>query len=83
MESRLTKLEVIIPTLVIKKDLVELELKLEKTIRAEVVAIHQEIGGMHKEMRSFQKNISALVMKSMIIMISISSAMIGIALATK
>jgi hypothetical protein len=49
MEARVARLEAIIPTLATKEDWVRLELKLEKTIRTEITAVHQEISGIYRE----------------------------------
>jgi hypothetical protein len=96
MEARVARLEAIIPTLATKEDLVKLELKLEKTIRAEITAVQQEIGGIHREignihkdmgnlrgemgnlrgeMGKIEKTVATLVIKAMIAMISISTAL--------
>ena len=103
MEARVARLEAIIPTLATKEDLVKLELKLEKTIRAEITAVQQEIGGIHREignihkdmgnlrgemgnlrgemgelrgeMGKVEKTVATLVIKAMIAMISISTAL--------
>jgi hypothetical protein len=103
MEARVARLEAIIPTLATKEDLVKLELKLEKTIRTEITAVHQEItgiyreiGNVHKDMGSLrgeigtlrgeigtlrgemgkiEKTVATLVMKAMIAMVTISTAL--------
>jgi predicted nucleic acid-binding Zn-ribbon protein len=56
MEARVARLEAIIPTLATKEDLVKLELKLEKTIRAEITAVQQEIGGVYREIGNLHKD---------------------------
>ena len=89
MEARVARLEAIIPTLATKEDLVKLELKLEKTIRAEITTVQQEIGGIHREignihkdmgnlrgeMGKIEKTVATLVMKAMIAMVTISTAL--------
>ncbi len=89
MEARVARLEAIIPTLATKEDLVKLELKLEKTIRTEITAVQQEIGGIHREignihkdmgnlrgeMGKIEKTVATLVIKAMIAMITISTAL--------
>jgi predicted RNase H-like nuclease (RuvC/YqgF family) len=89
MEARVARLEAIIPTLATKEDLVRVELKLEKTIRTEITAVHQEItgiyreiGNVHKDMGSLrgemgkiEKTVATLVMKAMIAMVTISTAL--------
>ena len=89
MEARVARLEAIIPTLATKEDLVRLELKIEKTIRAEITAVQQEIGGIHREignihkdmgnlrgeMGKIEKTVATLVIKAMIAMITISTAL--------
>ena len=89
MEARVARLEAIIPTLATKEDLVKLELKLEKTIRAEITTVHKEIGGIHREignlhkdmgnlrgeMGKIEKTVATLVMKAMIAMVTISTAL--------
>jgi peptidoglycan hydrolase CwlO-like protein len=96
MEARVARLEAIIPTLATKEDWVRLELKLEKTIRTEITAVHQEISGIyreignvHKDMGSLrgeigslrgeigkiEKTVATLVMKAMIAMVTISTAL--------
>ena len=103
MEARVARLEAIIPTLATKEDLVRLELKIEKTIRTEITAVHQEItgiyreiGNVHKDMGSLrgelgslrgelgtlrgemgkiEKTVATLVMKAMIAMVTISTAL--------
>jgi predicted RNase H-like nuclease (RuvC/YqgF family) len=89
MEARVARLEAIIPTLATKEDLVKLELKIEKTIRAEITAVQQEIGGIHREignihkdmgnlrgeMGKIEKTVATLVMKAMIAMVTISTAL--------
>jgi hypothetical protein len=89
MEARVARLEAIIPTLATKEDLVRVELKLEKTIRTEITAVHQEItgiyreiGNIHKDMGSLrgemgkiEKTVATLVMKAMIAMVTISTAL--------
>jgi predicted RNase H-like nuclease (RuvC/YqgF family) len=89
MEARVARLEAIIPTLATKEDLVKLELKIEKTIRTEITAVQQEIGGIHREignihkdmgnlrgeMGKIEKTVATLVIKAMIAMITISTAL--------
>ena len=89
MEARVARLEAIIPTLATKEDLVKLELKLEKTIRTEITAVHQEISGIYREignvhkdignlrgeMGKIEKTVATLVIKAMIAMITISTAL--------
>ena len=110
MEARVARLEAIIPTLATKEDLVKLELKLEKTIRAEITTVQKEIGGVYREignlhkdmgnlrggmgdlrgemgnlrgemgnlrgeMGKIEKNVATLVMKAMIAMVTISTAL--------
>lgn len=103
MEARVARLEAIIPTLATKEDLVKLELKLEKTIRAEITTVHKEIGGIHREignlhkdmgnlrgemgtlrgemgnlrgeMGKIEKTVATLVIKAMIAMVTISTAL--------
>ncbi|MEI6839189.1 MAG: hypothetical protein WCJ34_12950 [Alcaligenaceae bacterium] len=96
MEARVARLEAIIPTLATKEDLVKLELKLEKTIRTEITAVHQEISGIYREignvhkdmgslrgeigtlrgeMGKIEKTVATLVMKAMIAMVTISTAL--------
>ena len=60
MEARVARLEAIIPTLATKEDLVRLELKIEKTIRAEITAVQQEIGGIHREIGNIHKDMGNL-----------------------
>ena len=60
MEARVARLEAIIPTLATKEDLVRLELKIEKTIRAEITAVQQEIGGIHREIGNIHKDMGSL-----------------------
>jgi len=96
MEARVARLEAIIPTLATKEDLVRVELKLEKTIRTEITAVHQEISGIYREignvhkdmgslrgeigtlsgeMGKIEKTVATLVMKAMIAMVTISTAL--------
>ena len=89
MEARVARLEAIIPTLATKEDLVRVELKLEKTIRTEITAVQQEIGGIHREignihkdmgnlrgeMGKIEKTVATLVIKAMIAMVTISTAL--------
>jgi predicted RNase H-like nuclease (RuvC/YqgF family) len=89
MEARVARLEAIIPTLATKEDLVRVELKLEKTIRTEITAVHQEITGIYREignihksmgslrgeMGKIEKTVATLVMKAMIAMVTISTAL--------
>ena len=96
MEARVARLEAIIPTLATKEDLVKLELKLEKTIRAEITTVQKEIGGVYREignlhkdmtnvhkdmgnlrgeMGKIEKTVATLVMKAMIAMVTISTAL--------
>ena len=89
MEARVARLEAIIPTLATKEDWVKLELKLEKTIRTEITAVHQEISGIYREignvhkdmgslrgeMGKIEKTVATLVMKAMIAMVTISTAL--------
>ena len=96
MEARVARLEAIIPTLATKEDLVRVELKLEKTIRTEITAVHQEISGIYREignihkdmgslrgeigtlrgeMGKIEKTVTTLVMKAMIAMVTISTAL--------
>jgi len=60
MEARVARLEAIIPTLATKEDLVKLELKIEKTIRAEITTVQQEIGGIHREIGNIHKDMGNL-----------------------
>jgi len=60
MEARVARLEAIIPTLATKEDLVRVELKLEKTIRAEITAVHQEISGVYREIGNVHKDMGSL-----------------------
>jgi len=103
MEARVARLEAIIPTLATKEDWVRVELKLEKTIRTEITAVHQEISGIYREignvhkdmgslrgeigtlrgemgslrgeMGKIEKTVATLVMKAMIAMVTISTAL--------
>ena len=96
MEARVARLEAIIPTLATKEDLVRFELKIEKTIRTEITAVHQEISGIYREignvhkdignlrgemgnlrgeMGKIEKTVATLVIKAMIAMITISTAL--------
>ena len=96
MEARVARLEAIIPTLATKEDLIRVELKLEKTIRTEITAVHQEISGIYREignvhkdmgslrgeigtlrgeMGKIEKTVATLVMKAMIAMVTISTAL--------
>jgi len=92
MEARVAKLEAIIPTLATKQDLAELELRFEKSLHSEINLfrqevnsefglIRQEISGIHKGMAELQKTISAQLMKAIIIMITISTSLSGVAIA--
>jgi chromosome segregation ATPase len=60
MEARVARLEAIIPTLATKEDLVRVELKLEKTIRTEITAVHQEITGIYREIGNVHKDMGSL-----------------------
>ena len=60
MEARVARLEAIIPTLATKEDLVRVELKLEKTIRTEITAVHQEISGIYREIGNVHKDMGSL-----------------------
>jgi predicted nucleic acid-binding Zn-ribbon protein len=60
MEARVARLEAIIPTLATKEDLVRVELKLEKTIRTEITAVHQEITGIYRELGNVHKDMGSL-----------------------
>ena len=92
MEARVAKLEAIIPTLATKQDLAELELRFEKSLHSEINLFRQEvnsefglirheISGIHKGMAELQKTISAQLMKAIIIMITISTSLSGVAIA--
>lgn len=58
MEARVARLEAIIPTLATKEDLVKLELKLEKIIRAEITTVQKEIGGVYREIGNLHKDMA-------------------------
>ena len=58
MEARVARLEAIIPTLATKEDLVRVELKLEKTIRAEITTVQKEIGGVYREIGNLHKDMA-------------------------
>jgi chromosome segregation ATPase len=60
MEARVARLEAIIPTLATKEDLVKLELKLEKTIRAEITTVQKEISGIYREIGNVHKDMGNL-----------------------
>jgi hypothetical protein len=92
MQARVAKLEAIIPTLATKQDLAELELRFEKSLHSEINLFRQEVNsefglirqdmsGIHKGMTELQKTISAQLMKAIIIMITISSSLSGVAIA--
>lgn len=50
-------------------------------IHKEIGNIHREVGSIHKGMADFQKAISAQIMKAMVIMITISTSLSGLAIA--
>ena len=73
MQTRIAKLEAIIPTLATREDLAQLEVGMHR----EISAVHREVSSLHKEIGRVHETIAALMWKMVSTIIATSTALVS------
>ena len=73
MQTRIAKLEAIIPTLATREDLAKLEVGMHR----EISAVHREVSSLHKEIGRVHETIAALMWKMVSTIIATSTALVS------